>query len=94
MFLLVIVKDGGSLGVVSLHALLKYFCVVIFALDQGFSSLIIDSCDFGWVELDVVGSPTGKVDSTPLNTLNKDIVIDLELNGLVDGSAFGLEHAI
>ena len=42
----------------------------------------------------MVGSATGKVDSTALNTLNKDIVIDLELNGLVDGSAFGLEHAI
>jgi len=33
------------------------------------------------------------VDTATLNTLNKDVIIDLEFNSLVDGSVLGLKHA-
>ena len=33
------------------------------------------------------------MDTATLNTLNKDVIIDLEFNCLVDGSVLGLKHA-
>jgi hypothetical protein len=33
------------------------------------------------------------VDTATLNTLNKDVIIDLEFNSLVDGCVLGLKHA-
>ena len=33
------------------------------------------------------------MDTATLNTLNKDVIIDLEFNSLVDGSVLGLKHA-
>ena len=79
---------------VGLHSAAEDFGVIVLALDEGFTSEIVMTLNLRGVELDMVGTTGGRVDTTALNTLNKDIVIDLELNSLVNDCLLLLEHAI
>ena len=94
MLLVIVGEDGGSLCVVGLHSLSQDLGVIVLALDKRLASEVVLALNLGWVELDVVRSATCGVNAATLNSLNKNVIVDLELNSLVDLLATRAEHAV
>ena len=79
---------------VSVESLHKGLFGVISPLDQSFSGLIIFALNLWWVELDVIASSGCLVDSSSLDSLDKNFIVDLELNNLVDFLSCRFEHRV
>ena len=94
VLLIVVSEDGRSHCVVCLHSLSEYLSIVILALDERLTSQVVLSLNLGWVELYVVASSTCRVNAASLNSLHEDIIIDLELDGLVDLLTARAKHAV
>jgi hypothetical protein len=90
----VVVKNWGSLAVISWHSLFKDLSIVILSLDQWLSSDIINIINLGRVELNMIWSSTWWMDSSSFDSLNKNIIINLELKNSIDFLLFLAKHAI
>ena len=67
---------------------------VVTSFDKGLAREIIDACDLGRVEKDIVTSSTGSVDQSSGDSLDENLVCDLEINDLVDTYALLGEQAV
>lgn len=92
--LLVVLGNRRGLGVILLQTSLEGFGIVIWSLDEWLTSLIILTFNLWWIELHVVGSARGLVDPSALDTLDQDVILDLELQHLVDLLSSLFEHGI
>ena len=81
---LVVVREAGFQGL----------SVVIWSLNQVLAGHVVLALDFGRIELDVVGAAGGRVNSSALNTLHKNLVIQLELNNKVNFLAALSQHVV
>ena len=80
----VVINDWESLSIESWESSLQRSFVVIFSLDQWFSSDVINSGDLWWMELNVIRSSWGLVNSSSANSFNKERVVDLHVDNVSD----------
>lgn len=91
---LVVLADGGGLGVVGSQTLGQSVGVVVGALDQGLAGNIVGHVALGRVEDLVVRAAGGGVDETASDTGDEEGVIDLELNGVLELLLAGGKHLV
>ena len=60
---------------------------VVTSLDKGLAREIIDACDLGRVEIDIVTSSTASVDKSSGDSLDENLISDLQIDNLVDTDA-------
>lgn len=92
--LLIVANNGASLLVVGNQALLEGLSVVIAALDKRLAGDIVGHGLLRGVECCVVGSARGRVDETAGDTLDKESIIDLQLNNVLESLLALLEHGV
>jgi hypothetical protein len=90
----VVVDNGAGLLVVGTEALAESALVVVRALDERLAGNVIDHGGLRGVEDLVVRAAGGGVHETASDTGDKKLVGDLELNSVLEGLRFGLEHAV
>lgn len=91
---LVVLADGGGLGVVGSQTLGESVGVVVGALDQGLAGDIVGHVALGGVEDLVVRTAGGGVDETAGDTSDEEGVVDLELDGVLELLLAGDEHLV
>lgn len=92
--LAVVVDDRGGLVVVGAKALLQSLGVVVAALNKGLAGDVILHRLLGGVEGCVVGSAGGRVDQSAGNAGDKEGVVDLKLDSVLQVTLTLLEHGI
>lgn len=92
--LAVVVHNGGGLLVVGVETLLEGLGVVVGALDEGLAGDIVGHGLLGRVEGGVVGTAGCWVDQTTRDAGHEEGVVDLELDGVLEGLVAGLEHGV
>jgi hypothetical protein len=91
---LVVADDGGGLGVVGGEALLEGLGVVVGALDEGLARDVVLHVHLGRVEGAVVGAARGRVDEAAGDAGDEQGVVDLELNGVLQGRLLLRQHLV
>ena len=94
VLLLIETEDGSGLSVVGAHSLDEGLLVVIRSLDESITGLVVLALNLGRVELDVVRSAGSLVNTAAFNSLDEDLVINLELNNLIDALALSSHHRV
>lgn len=92
--LLVVVADGGGLGVVGSQTLGQGVGVVVGALDEGLAGDVVGHVALGRVEDLVVRTAGSGVDQTASDTGDEEGVVDLKLNGVLELLLTGRKHLI
>lgn len=92
--LLVVVDHRGGLLVVGLEALLESVGIVVGALDQWLARDVVGHLLLGRVELDVVAAARGGVDQTAGDARYEELVVNLELDGVLEGLVALAEHLV
>lgn len=82
--LLVVLANGGGLGVVGSETLGQSLSIVIGALNQGLASDVVLHVGLGRVEDLVVRAAGGGVNQAASDTGHKQAVVNLELNGVLE----------
>ena len=91
---LVVANDGGGLLVVGRKTLLKRLGVVIRALDEGLAGGVVGHGHLGGVEDLVVRAARGGVDETASDAGDEQGIIDLQLNGVLQGLVALAQHGV
>lgn len=91
---LVVADDGGSLSMVSDQSPFEGLGVIIRTLDQKFAGDIVLHCLFGGVENLVVRSAGSRMDETAGDTVNEEFIVNLELDGVLQGGFAVLQHGV
>lgn len=91
---LVVTHDGGRLFVVGGQALLEGRGVVVAALDQRLARLVVRHGLLGRVEGRVVAAPAGRVHEAACDARHEEGVVDLQLDGVLEGLVARLEHGV
>lgn len=91
---LVVADDGRRLLVVGLETLAEGLGVVVGALHEGLASDVVLHGLLGRVEGQVVGTAGSGVDETARDARNKERVVDLELDGVLQGEVALAEHGV
>jgi len=63
-------------------------------LDKGFASHIVGHILLRWVENLVVTTSRGRVNETSCDAGDEETIVDLELDGVHERLALGLEHLV
>lgn len=92
--LAVVVDDGGSLGVVGCEALLERIGVVVGALDQRLASHVVSHGLLGRVEGGMVRAARGRVHKAASNAGDKQGVVDLQLDSMLELLVARLQHGV
>ena len=92
--LLVVVDNGGGLGVVGSQTLDEGVGIVIRTLDQRLSGDVILHVLLGRVEDLVVRAARGRVDQAAGDTSHQQGVVNLQLNGVLKLLVTGKKHVI
>lgn len=92
--LLVVADHRGGLGVVGAETLLQGLGVVVGALDEGLAGDVVLHVLLGRVERAVIAAPGGRVNETAGDALDEERVVDLELDGVLQGLTPLLQHGI
>ena len=79
---------------VGTHSLDEGLLVVIGSLHKIVTGQVILTSNLGRVELDVVRSAGSLVNTAAFNSLDEDLVINLELNNLIDALALSSHHRV
>ncbi len=79
---------------VARHALLKSFSIVVFALHQWFSSDVINTFNLWWIELGVIAATASLMDSSALNSFDKDLIINFQFQNLINLHAASSKHLV
>lgn len=92
--LLVVLDNGGGLGVVSRQTLGEGLGIIIGALDQRLAGDVVLHVILGRVEDLVVRAARGRVDQTAGDTSHQQRVVNLQLNGVLELLITGGKHVI
>lgn len=92
--LLVVRHDGGGLAVVSGEALLEGLGVVVGALYQGLAGDVVLHVALGRVEDLVVRAAGGGVHEAAGDARDEEVVVDLQLDGVLEGLLRRREHLV
>lgn len=92
--LLVVADDRTGLVVVGGQSLLKSTLVVIAALNKRLASDIVSHVRLWWVENLVVGAAGCRVDQTACNSCDKELVVDVQFNGVLERLFHRLKHRV
>jgi len=79
-----VLKDRAGLLVEGLEAGTEGVLVVIRALDEGLTSDVVLALNLGGVELDVVAAAGSLVDTAAGDALDKNLVVNLEVDNVID----------
>ena len=90
----IVVYYRSGLLMIGAKSLLERIGIVIASLHKSFASNIILHMFLGRVEGSVVGTTRGGVNETSSNTSNKKRVINLKLNGMLQGLFALREHLV
>ena len=80
--------------VVRVESLSQSLNIVVGALDQWLSGLIVGHWLLWWVELLVIRSARSWVYQSTRDTRNEKLISDSELNGVINGLLLSLEHVV
>jgi len=90
----VVVNDGAGLLVVGTKTLAESALVVVGALDERLAGDVVDHVGLRGVEDLVVRAAGSGVHETASDAGDKELVGDLELDGVLERLRLGLEHAV
>lgn len=93
-FLLVKVGDGRSRLVVRLETLLESVGIVVRTLNKRLSGNVVLAGNLRGSKLDVVGAARGRVHKTASDTADQEVVLDLELDGVLDRLLASVKHLV
>lgn len=91
---LIVAHHGGSLLVVGGEALLEGLGVVIAALDKRLAGDVVGHGLLRGVEDLVIGPARGGVDETARDARHEEGIVDLELDGVLEGLVALAEHLV
>lgn len=90
----VVLKHRGSLLVELVQAGTKLLLSVITTLDQGLTSDIVNTSNLGRVEPDVVRATRRRVDQAASDTLNQQLIVNVQVDNTIDGLTLLLQEII
>lgn len=79
---------------VGAKTLLERLCIIIGALDERLASHIVLHLELGGVEDLVVGATGGGMDKTAGDACHKKSIVNLKLDGMLEGLAGRSEHLV
>lgn len=91
---LVVLQHGRGLVVELLQAGAQLLLGVIAALDERLAGDIVFACHLGRAEEQVVGAATGGVNQATGDSLDKQLVVDVQVDHLVDADVLLLQKAV
>lgn len=92
--LLVVAHNGGGLLVVGRQALLQGLLIIVGPLDQGLAGLVVGHGLLWRVENCVVAAARGGVDQAASDTRDQERIVDLQLDGVLQGLVTLTQHCV